>query len=631
MAMTSAPTLIGQPASWPAHTTILDVLARRVAEGDDRVALRARDTGNVWQTTTWAEYGRAIDEVAAGLQSLGIAAGDRVGILSWNRSEWQEADLGILSIGAISVPVYPTSASAQVAYVLGHSDARVCFVEDAAQLGRVLEVREQLPALAHIVVFDNDLATDAPGVLSFAEIRARGARAIALDTFVVERKRRAVVLDDIATLVYTSGTTGPPKGAVITHANIMAMLRSVTQLVSLSPDDRFLSFLPLSHITERSVSHLGLVAAGGETWFARSISTVSEDLPDCRPTIFFAVPRVWEKMREAIDERVARLDGLRGRAARAYLSLAPARARELETGEPMAFARKALWLALDHVVGASLRAQLGLDRARIVVSGAAPIHPDLLRWFHGIGVPVAEGYGQTEVALATTMNPIDAIRIGTVGPPLPGVSVRIAADGEIVVRGDNVCRGYWRDEEGSRALIGEDGWLHTGDLGSFDDHGYLRITGRKKDLIITAHGKNISPQNLETDLAANALVGQAVVVGDGRRYLTALLALDTEAVESWAGDRHKDAVNLEALTRDPDLCAELDAAVDAVNERHARVEHIRNWRVLPRELTVAGGELTPTLKVKRAVVAERYAELIGDMYAEPSAKPSAEDEHAHEN
>ena len=623
MSATTRAPVAGTARSWPTGATILDILSDRTAGGHGRIALRARDEHNRWQATTWTTYGRAIAETAAGLDTLGIRCGDRVAILSWNRPEWQEADLAILSVGAISVPVYPTSAAPQVGYVLGHSGSKVCFVEDAEQLGRVLEQRENLPDLEHIVVFDDDVPLNDPLLVSFEELRALGAAALDRDPDLVARACDAVTPADVATIVYTSGTTGPPKGAVLTHANVMATLRSVTEIVALSPDDRFLSFLPLSHITERSVSHFGLIASGGETWFARSISTVAEDLPDCRPTIFFAVPRVWEKIREGVEARVAGMSGVRGRAARTYLSLAFARARELETKQYMPFHTKVMWLALDATVGAQLRAHLGLDRARITVSGAAPIHPDLIRWFNGIGVQLAEGYGQTEVALATTLNPPGAARVGTVGPPLPGVSVRLADDGEILIKGDNVCRGYWHDEQATRLLIDEDGWLRSGDLGTFDDRGYLRITGRKKDLIITAHGKNISPQNIETDLAAHPLIGQAVVIGDGRRYLTALLALDETTTESWARAHNKGAVGLESLAQDPDLHAELGAAVDATNGRHAHVEHVRNWRVLPQPLTVAAGELTPTLKVKRASVNERYAELIADMYAEPAPQPSS--------
>ncbi len=603
---------------WPPNTTILDLFDERVRVQAGRVALRARDDFHHWQVTTWSQFGRHVDEVAAGLRALGVSGRDRVAILSANRREWQEADLGILSIGAISVPVYPTSAAPQIAHILIDSGSSVCFVESSEHLHRVLEHRDRLDGLRHVIVFDDDIALNDPTVLSLEHLRDLGAQELAADAEIVTRARRAVVPDDVATLVYTSGTTGPPKGAVLTHANIMATLRSVTRIVSLSTDDRFLSFLPLSHITERSVSHFGLIASGGETWLARSISTVAEDLAECHPTIFFAVPRVWEKFRDGIEEQVAELAGIRGVFARRYLSLAFKRAREVERLGFMPFPTKVEWLLLDAVVGSALRLRLGLDRARIVVSGAAPIHPDIVRWFTGIGLPIAEGYGQTEVALVTTLNPAHAIRIGTVGPPVPGATVRIAPDGEILVKGDNVCRGYWHNEAGTRELIDDNGWLHSGDLGLIDDHGYLRITGRKKDLIITAHGKNISPQELETDLEAHPLIGQAIVIGDGRRYLTALIALDEAAAEHWAGMHGKGAVGIEALGHDPDLNADLEVAVREVNERHAHVEQIRKWRVLPGALTIAAGELTPTLKVKRNVVNERFADLITEMYAEPA-------------
>ncbi|GIU87558.1 MAG: hypothetical protein KatS3mg009_2073 [Acidimicrobiia bacterium] len=418
--------------AWDAGATLLDLFEARVRDDGTRVAMRHRDDAGSWRSITWADYGRAVHEVASGLAAIGIRPGDRVGILAWNRPEWHEADLGILRAGAISVPVYPTSAGPQVAYVLAHSGCRVCFVGDREQLDRVRDQLAELPALECIVTFDDVDALDDPLVRTLEELRALGGETPAVPP--------AVTPEHVATLVYTSGTTGPPKGAVITHKNAMATLRSVTQVVPLTEQERFLSFLPLSHITERSVSHFGLVASGGETWFARSISTIAEDLPACRPTIFFAVPRVWEKLREGVEAAVAQLSGPGGALARRYLDYARRGVDRLGPADRVA--RQ----ALDLVVGRRLRAQIGLDAARFCVSGAAPIHPELLRWFAGIGIPIAEGYGQTEVALATTLNPPDAIRVGTVGPPLPGVTVRIAEDGEILVRGDNVCRGYWDDE-----------------------------------------------------------------------------------------------------------------------------------------------------------------------------------------
>lgn len=596
----------------PGARTILDQLDAQIARHADRPALRYRTEAG-WQTITWAEYGRAVDELAAGLLALGVEAGDRVAILSFNRPQWHVADLAILAIGAVSVPIYPTSSGEQVAYIVSHSGSRVCFVERAEQLGKVLEHRDAMPELGSIIVLDDVARRDDATVMDIAELEALGRGAVAHDPTLLEQRRGAVRPVALATLVYTSGTTGPPKGAMISHANVMATMRAITAVIELRDDERFLSFLPLSHITERCVSHFGLLVAGGETWFARSFTTVSEDLPDCRPTLFFAVPRVWEKFREGVEERVEELTGARGVLGRMYLASVRARADALAGTSTMPAWRARLHDALDRVVGSTIRESLGLDRARFLVSGAAAIHPGLLRWLHALGLPVAEGYGQTEVSLATTLNPPGRIRIGTVGPPLPGVEVKIAADEEILVRGDNVCAGYYRNEEATRALLDEGGWLHSGDLGRFDDHGYLMITGRKKDLIITAHGKNIAPQVLETDLRSEPLIGHAVVIGEGRRYLTALISLDPEQLAHWAHE-HGRPVSPATLATDPDVCDIVAAGIARVNERHARVESIRKWRILPGELSIANGELTPTLKVRRAAVTERYADLVEEMY-----------------
>jgi long-chain acyl-CoA synthetase len=602
------------PALAQPGRTLLDIFDATVRARGAHVAMRARDHLGRWQSISWAEYDTAVREVAAALHGLGVAAGDRVALLGWNRPEWHIADMGILRAGCVSVPIYPTSAGPQVAYVLAHSGARVCFVDTEEQYAKIMEHRGELPALRHVVMFDETTPTPDQFLMSLHASRIVGIAALARDGDAIVERRRAVQSRDLATLVYTSGTTGPPKGTMITHANLMATLRGVTSLMTFDEHDRFLSFLPLSHITERCVSHFGLIVSGGETWFARSITTVAEDLPDCRPTIFFAVPRVWEKFRDAITTRVEDRTGLKASLIRRYLELAMPRAREVETSKPMPFFVKSEWLALDRVIGHQLRRLMGLDHARFLASGAAPIHADLLRWFLGIGLPISEGYGQTEVSLATSTNRPGQIRIGTVGEPLPGVSVRIADDGEILVRGENVCAGYWRDEHATAELIDADGWLHSGDIGSLDEDGYLRITDRKKDLIVTAHGKNIAPQVLETELNLHPLVGHAVVIGDARRYLTALISLDAEAAARYAEERGKE-FSLETLANDPDVRDEIEHAIEALNQCHARVEHIRKWRILPRELSVDGGELTPTLKVRRRVVDERYSNLIEEMYA----------------
>jgi long-chain acyl-CoA synthetase len=616
-----ATSVLDRPSSTPqpppvGTMSMVDLFWDRVDRWPERTALRFHE-GERWRSLTWREYGHAVDEIAAGLIELGVRPGDRVGILATNQVRWHEADVGALSVGAASVPAYPTSASGQVAYVLAHSGARVCFVADRDQLAKVLLRRHELPALEHVVVLDVvPDGLDDGFVVQLDGLRALGRGLLVEQPSAVRERVAGIAPDAIATIVYTSGTTGPPKGAMLTHDNLRATIEAITAVVPIGPDDRFLSFLPLSHIAERTVSHFGQIVSGGETWFARSLSTVADDLRACRPTVFFAVPRVWEKLQGAICNEVAGMSGLPRRLADSYLALAAERSGVTADARSVGgrVRRRLGYRVLDRVVGAKVRAQTGLDQARILVSGAAPIEPDLLRWFDGIGLPVAEVYGQTEDCGPTSLNPPGAIRIGSVGRPLPGVDVRIDADGEILVKGPNVTPGYFNDAQRTHELIGDDGWMRSGDLGRIDADGYLYVTGRKKDLIITSSGKNIAPQLLETRLQSEPLISQAVVIGDGRPYLTALLGLEGEAVARWASQLGKIA-DFEALVADPDLKAEITACIDRVNALHAPIEQIKAWRIIPNELTVAAGELTPTLKVKRDVVSERYAPLIEELYA----------------
>ena len=436
---------------------------------------------------------------------------------------------------------------------------------------------------------------DDPFVVGFDEVGAVGAQALERDPHRFERLADAVKPDDVATLVYTSGTTGPPKGAEVTHANIMWVMRAAIPFIHCTRGERFLSFLPLSHVAERMISDFASVAVTGETWFARSLSTVVEDLGECRPTIFFAVPRVWEKLYEAVLARLGDSPPVLEFVVQRYIQLGrqvTAR-RQARTSVP-------LWedlalRGLDAAIGSRIRQQLGLDKAHILASSAAPVSPDLLRWLHAVGLPVIELYGQTEACGPSTCNPPEDIRIGTVGVPIPGVLIEIASDGEVLVRGGNVCRGYFRDPESTAELIDADGWMHTGDIGQVDADGYLTITGRKKDLIITAAGQNISPQEIEEDLRHNGLISEAVVVGEGRRYLTALVTLDEEAVVPWAR-RHGKVADYEALVSDPDLHAEVDRTIESVNQRHAHVENIRKYRVLPHEIHGGLGGVHPHLQ-----------------------------------
>jgi long-chain acyl-CoA synthetase len=596
-----------------ADRTLVDLFFDRAARWSDRPALRYR-AGSEWRTVTWSEYGTVVREVAAGLAALGIENGDRAGILAGNQPRWHMADVGIMAAGAVTVPAYPTGAASQVAHVLGHSGSRVCFVGDRDQLAKLLLGRPRLPALERVIMLTEPPdGLDDDVLLTFDDLRSLGRQRLLEQPGLVEERARALRPDAVATIVYTSGTTGPPKGTMITHENVAETIRSLTEVVSVGPTDRFLSFLPLSHIAERCTSHLGQILSGGETWFARSLATLAEDLRACRPTIFFAVPRVWEKFRQAVEAGLARAPGpVRAQATRLIeLGRARVAAREGE-GRPLTLPEQATYQVLDRTLGARIRRQLGLDRGRIYVSSAAPVDPDLVRWFHAIGIPIAEVYGQTEDCGPTTMNRPGRIRIGTVGEPLPGLDVRIGSDGEVLVRGPNVCAGYWDDPEATAALL-EDRWMHSGDLGAFDGS-YLRIIGRKKDLIVTSSGKNIAPQDMETHLRSEPFISQAVVIGDGRKYLTALVSLDAEAVGAAVEGLDGHGAT-EVLATHPMVVSEVQAAVERLNAGRAPAERIKAWRILPRELTVAGGELTPTLKVKRSVVIERFAEIVEEMYA----------------
>jgi long-chain acyl-CoA synthetase len=594
--------------------TIVDTLRANLRTIPDRPAMRRR-VGREWETLTWADYGCLVGQVTAGLAELGVGPGEHVAILSANRVEWHLADLGALTNGSVTVPIYPTSSAEQVAYILGHSESRVCFVENHDLLAKVLEAKNQLPKLDRVVLFENHERIDDPYLVDFRELLSIGQDRADRQPDLVETRAAAVMPDQLATLVYTSGTTGRPKGAMLQHANIMWTIRSAVRMIDIRPGERLLSFLPLSHIAERMMSDFAPIAVGGDTWFARSLATVAEDLRDCRPTVFFAVPRIWEKLREAVLEKIEETRGPRRLAVDKYLELGQhlqdehALRRHAPAWETLPYG------ALDAAIGAKIRHELGLDQARVLITAAAPIHPDLVRWLRAVGLPLIELYGQTESCGPTTCNPPGDNRIGTVGRPLPGVEVRIADDGEVLVRGGNVCSGYYRDTETTKTLLDPEGWMHSGDLGRLDDDGYLTLTGRKKDLIVTAAGQNIAPQDIEMDLMTYKLISEAVVVGDGRRYLTALICLNAETVADWAHE-HRKVADYESLAADPDLRAEIDEHVAAVNSRRSRVEGVRKYRILTHELTIAAGELTPTLKVRRDVVNANCRGIIEEMYAE---------------
>ena len=603
---------VGVPAEQ--GDTIVDALIANGERIPDRPAMRHCPPDEDWKMITWSEYLLAARQIAGGLAELGVAQGARVAILSANRVEWHLADLGTLCCGAVTVPVYPTSAPSQVAYILGHAQVEVCLVDTRAQLAKLIGIRDQLPALNRVIIAEGARRAGDSFVVSFDALRRAGADRLRRDPVAVDALSHRVRPEDLATIVYTSGTGGPPRGAMLTHSNIMGVLRNVTPVYDIGEGDRLLSFLPLSHIAERMMSDFLPIAVRGETWFARNLATVAEDLPACRPTVFLAVPRIWEKLREKLESQVrAQAPPFRAVLER-YIGLGMRHVAFEQEGRPLDRSARALYRTLDLSIGARLRRELGLEQARVLITTAAPAHPELISWFHAIGLPLLQLYGQTEGCGPTAANRTARVRIGTVGSALPGTSIRIADDDEILIKGANVCLGYLNDPEATDELIDADGWMHTGDTGAFDADGSLRILGRKKDIIITAAGENIAPEAIEVDLTNHPLISEAIIVGEGRRYLTALVTLDPDALTRFAR-RHNKLGDLEALAADPELLAEIQAAVDQVNSKRSRAEAIRKFRVLAHVLTAEDGELTPTMKIRRSIVYDHHAEVIAEMYS----------------
>ena len=594
--------------------TVVSIFLDRVTSDADRDALKYKRDGG-WHGITWAEYAEAVRRASNGLLSIGIDRGDRVSVISLNRPEWHEADIAIMSLGAVTVPIYVTNSPPQLAYIAGHSGSKAIFVEDAGQLDKVVKTRGDLPEIRKVIIFDPTGVKLDDFVMSWDQLLTAGFKYGSDNPKAYEEHTSKVKSEDLATLVYTSGTTGPPKGAMLTQGNIVWTCGSLNSVLEATPDERKLSYLPLSHIAERMTGHFTHIYGGGETWFAESIDTLREDLQACKPTIFFGVPRVWEKFYAGITALLEGLPEEQRMMAEQALQLGLKRVEAEQAGTSLPPDLEEKYQEADGKLFALARAALGLNEAKALISGAAPINPEVLRFFHAIGLRVGEVYGQTEDNGPTSINPPDRIKIGTVGPPIPGVEVKIADDGEVLVRGGNVGPGYYRNDDASKELIDAEGWMHSGDIGEFDDDGYLKITDRKKDLIITAAGKNIAPQVLENMLKYSPWISQAVVIGDRRPYLTALITLDQEKVTQFAEQKSIPHDNFAELTRHPDIQQLVENAIAETNAQLARVEQIKKWIVLERDFAQEHDEITPTMKVRRKAITEKYADTIESLYA----------------
>ncbi|ODS56163.1 MAG: hypothetical protein ABS36_07050 [Acidobacteria bacterium SCN 69-37] len=560
-----------------------------------------------------------VRDVSLGLGALGMAAGARVAILAESRPEWLVVDLAVLAAGAVTVPVYPTLSADQIAFILDDADASLVVVSTVVQLEKLLSVIDRLPAIAAIVVIDP---------VERATIETAGARDVriepleAVETFGHDRMRegwgvarafhdaaRQVGPDDLATIIYTSGTTAEPKGVRLTHGNLVANIDGVRQVIAVDQDDVALSFLPLCHAFERMVAYIYLTA-GVSVAFAESIETVARDLLVVRPTVMSGVPRVFEKLRARVFDTANAASAPRRALFHWAVSVALRRGARLEARQPLSVPLRVASRVADRLVFGKIRAAVG-GRLRFAVSGSAPLDADLARFFYGLGLPVLEGYGLTETAPVLCVVPLERVRFGTVGPPLPNVALRIAEDGEILARGPNLMQGYHRRPEDTAAVI-VDGWLHTGDIGTLDDEGFLRITDRKKELIVTSGGKNVAPQPIEQRLRQQPFVAEAVLVGDRRHFPAALLLPDVQALASHWG---VPVAQARARVHDPDARALLQAAVDTVNHDLAQFERIKKFVLFTEDLTIANGLLTPTMKVKRRIFEERYRAEIEGMYS----------------
>jgi long-chain acyl-CoA synthetase len=547
-----------------------------------------------------------VSAIARGLIALGVRPGERVSILAGTRAEWTLVDLGSLCAGAVVAPIYDSDSPEECRYILEHAGSRLVFCEDAEQLAKIEQVRDRCPQLEHLVTFDGS----GPNTIPLGELRSRGS---GLDASELDRFAAAVRPEDMATIVYTSGTTGPPKGCITTHANLMRTARMYERQIDLGPGSVVFMFLPLAHSLARVTQTVVLDVGGTIAYWGGDPTKIAEEIAVCAPTHFPAVPRIYEKIHtaivDAVEEKVPYVGGALLRWALAQGRKARAAERAGRRLNPIDATQ---YDVADRLVLRNVRRAFG-PRLVMALVGAAPIAPELVEFFDACGVLLCEGYGLTESCSSGTLNPAAEPRAGTIGLPLPEAEVKVAPDGELLLRGPHVFSGYYRDEAATAEAIDEDGWLHTGDLGSRTDNGYVRITGRKKDLIITSSGKNITPTNIESALRDTRWISEAVVYGDQRPYLVCMLTLDRDEAPKLA-DHLGIAPNAAEMALDEGVREAVMHDVDEVNKRFARIEQVKRIGILDHDFTQAAGELTPTLKVKRNVVYGKYADFLNDLY-----------------
>jgi long-chain acyl-CoA synthetase len=615
--------------------TVLDMFANRVAESGASAALRSKSEGS-WKTQTWGEVDALSSRIAAGLLAEGIEVGDRVSILGGSRKEWFWSDVGILKAGAVTVPIYPSNPSKDCAYILNDSGSRIVFADDPHQVEKMIEARAELPGVKRVIYFDTVATLDKPDhagrtrvtleevlpedaagwVISLDELLTAGDGLDGADE-ALKACADKVTPESTCTFVYTSGTTGPPKGVVLTHDNFVFECEVARSALALASDDEQLLFLPLAHIFAKLLMFAS-VAQGNVTSFAEGIPQVVANCAEVRPTFMGSVPRIYEKVYTKVVSGAERAGGLKKAIFDWSVGVGTKVSALRQAGEEPSGLLALQYSLATKLVFSKLHALFG-RRLKFFISGGAPLSKEIAEFFHAAGILVLEGYGLTETTGATHINRQGSYRFGTVGQPFDGVEMRIAKDGEILVRGRNVLKEYHGKPEATADAIDSDGWFHTGDIGEEDDGGFLRITDRKKDLIVTAGGKNVAPQNIENALKLSCFVSQVMVHGDKRKFLSALVTLDEESITQWAGAEGIKWKDLADLTQHPKVFELIEGELGTLNAGLASYETIKRFAILEQDLSEENGELTPTLKVKRKAVTQRYQSLLDSFYGEKHA------------
>lgn len=590
------------------------VFRQTVEKYGARVAMRKKEYG-LWHDISWNEYYRLAKYVGSALISMGLAKGDCVSIIGENCPEWVIIDLGIQGAGGVAVGVYTTNAWPQVEYVVKNSESKFFLVENEEQLDKWLHFRDNISFLKKVIVWDLEGLRHFkdPMVMTYDELLEMGREIVDNEPNLYEQRTEEINPEDLSVLVYTSGTTGPPKGSMLTHRNVTWMARAIVADDPVQDHDNVMSFLPLCHIFERLFSVFVHVTYGYTVNFIESLDTVTDNMREISPNVGYAVPRIWEKYLSAVHIRMSDATWFKKLVFGTALKIGRARATLEMNFKPVPIYLEGLYWLAYLAVFRKLKERLGFDRLRVAYSGAAPIAPDVLHFFQSIGVNLIEGYGQTETSGVTAASRIGRVKFGTVGPPITGVEVKIAEDGEILVKSPGVFKGYFKNPEATAETI-EGEWLLTGDVGEIDEDGYLKITDRKKDIIVTAGGKNITPQYIENKLKASSYINDAVVIGDKRKFVSSLIMIDEDNVVKYAQDNKIQFSTYRDLTQSAEIVRLIQGAVDQVNETLSRVEQVKKFTILPKKLYEEDGEVTPTMKVKRKYVNEAFGDLIEAMY-----------------